>query len=104
MVRLAAFFFCHSAISAAQTARLTAFGSSKKCLFMRLFSFRLIQLATLYRVACCGTTVARYRVNCKALYRDFYVLHKTLYRVFVQIDTVQGSAKMLYFIYKNKQG
>lgn len=61
-------------------------------------------LATLYRVACCGTTVARYRVSCQALYRAFYVLHKTLYRVFVQIDTVQGSAKMLYFIYKNKQG
>lgn len=104
MVRLAAFFFAHSAMSAAQTARLTAFGSSKKCLFMRLFSFRLIQLATLYRVTCCGTTLARYRVSCQALYRAFYDLHKTLYRVFVQIDTVQGSAKMLYFIYKNKQG
>ena len=66
--------------------------------------FAGIQLATLYRVACCGTNLARYRVTCQALYRAFYVLHKTLYRVFVQIDTVQGWAKMLYFIYKNKQG
>ena len=98
MVRLAAFFFAHSAMSAAQTARLTAFGSSKKCLFMRLFSFRLIQLATLYRVARCGTTLARYRVDCQALYRAFCVLHKTLYRALCKL-TLYRVGRKCYILY-----
>lgn len=98
MVRLAAFFFAHSAMSAAQTARLTAFGSSKKCLFMRLFSFLLIQLATLYRVARCGTTLARYRVDCQALYRAFCVLHKTLYRALCKL-TLYRVGRKCYILY-----
>lgn len=76
MVRLAAFFFAHSAMSAAQTARLTAFGNSKKCLFMRLFSFRLLASVARCGVACCGTRIAPQRVTCQARCGVFSALHK----------------------------
>lgn len=99
MVRLAAFFFAHSAMSAAQTARLTAFGSSKKCLFMRLFSFRLTRnRPAVVRLACCGTTLARYRVDCQALYRAFCVLHKTLYRALCKL-TLYRVGRKCYILY-----
>ena len=54
----------------------------------------------LYRAACRGYMIARYRASCQALYRAIYFLHKSCTVLLCKMALYRVTARMLYYIYK----